>query len=163
MDVVRWRDGDQMLRMARYTGEDLIEIGDLVWQDCKTTKSASRLVLGRHPEWSRREYEFQRQKQFAEKFVGVAMQRSPDGDPRPIYVATNGIFEFECQGRLFRPGTLMTVSHRLARSALYNQRVAEAISAHIAIGRLIVESQTTSINVQITIEFAKRGLLEQNE
>ncbi len=132
-DKMRWRYGDQKTVQAAVDWETVIETGDLLWLDGDDAKPASDLdtsKLSNSPG-----------EQFAKKFLGVAMQRSRNGDTSPIRVATTGVFEFDCPSSRFELGELIGVfSLRGCGGSnskyLFNQQVYEVVRRHEAVGRL---------------------------
>lgn len=125
-DMMRWRYGETNPVVALPAAEILVEIGDLVWQDVDTAKPASLLP----PQGS----ESANQELFADRFLGVAMQRSPVGQDRPIRVATTGVFEFECSPADFELGDWVGPEGDPA-GTLRNQRVQKVSEPRYAIGR----------------------------
>lgn len=139
-DKMRRYYGDTNPVVVAVDAETVIEIGDLVWQDVDDAKPASRvptivddgLVEGVRLTAS------SLQECFADKFLGVAMQRSRgprgpsegghkptcnyivsderlacncryNGDTTPIRVATTDVFEFDCMSNRFELGDLIGV------------------------------------------------------
>jgi hypothetical protein len=101
-DKMRWRYRDTNPVVAAVASGTVIEIGDLLWQDVDNAKPASALVNdGGYGTMA---------KEFADKFLGVAMQRSFSGDTDPIRVATTGVFEFDCNTASFELGDLIAPS-----------------------------------------------------
>ena len=89
-DKMRWRYGNTNPVVAAVGSSTVIEIGDLLWQDVNQAKPAS------DADWaSRAPKNISPQEQFADSFLGVAMQRSRAGDTDPVRVATTGVFEFD--------------------------------------------------------------------
>ena len=119
-DRMRWRYGDTNPVVAAVDQETVIEIGDLLWQDVDDAKPAA--MLGD-------------QEQFAEKFLGVAMQRSRAGDTAPVRVATTGVFEFDCLGGAHELGDLIGAYPNTAES-LFAQKVVRVLEAKLAVGRV---------------------------
>ena len=99
MDKMRWRYGDTNPVVAAVDADTVIEIGDLLWQDIDDAKPAASLRGSRDLGYA--------QGLFADKFLGVAMQRSRKGDTAPIRVATTGVFEFDCEPAKFELGDLI--------------------------------------------------------
>ena len=114
-DKMRWRYGDTNPVAAKVGDETVIEIGDLLWMTDQhhTAKPVSMIE----------EYAMSQQ-EFAEQFLGVAMQRSRSGDTAPIRVATTGVFEFDCPPGEFNLGDYITVRYE---DGYRNQEVCGAI------------------------------------
>jgi len=127
-DKMRWRYGDTNPVVAAVDADTVIEIGDLVWQDTDDAKPASAL-----PDQGS---EAANQTAFAAAFLGVAMQRSRQGDNTPIRVATTGVFEFDCPGETYELGDMVGADENAAGNALLNQQVTKVTAAARAIGRI---------------------------
>lgn len=125
-DVMRWRYGETNPVVAAVAAETAVEIGDLVWQDTDQAKPASLL-----PDQGG---ESANQERFADRFLGVAMQRSPAGQDRPIRAATTGVFEFECPATDFELGDWVGPAGATG-GGLQNQRVKKVTDPKYAIGR----------------------------
>ncbi len=126
-DKMRWRYGDTNPVVAAVAAETVIEIGDLVWQDTDQAKPASG-VADQGTDQQNQEY-------FADRFLGVAMQRSRAGDTEPVRVATTGVFEFDCPAGSFELGDLVGPDGNADSSGLLNQRVEKVSAARYAVGR----------------------------
>ena len=55
---------------------------------------------------------------FHDKFAGVAMQASRNGDTQPIRVATTGVFEFDCLRTTLEVGDLIGSDENAGGTAL---------------------------------------------
>jgi len=126
-DKMRWRYGDTNPVIAAVDRETVIEIGDLVWQDVDDAKPASAQAD--------QESDTANQSLLADKFLGVAMQRSRAGETLPIRVATTGVFEFDCASGTFELGDLLGPAENAGGTALLNQQVVKVPQAKYAIGR----------------------------
>ena len=158
-DRMRHRSGERNCVVAAVDSPTVIEIGDLLWQDANSAKPASTVPA----EYSG--VNVDQQAAFAEKFLGVAMQRSRSGDIDPVQVATTGVFEFGCPSEMFELGDLIGValynypspgprdysSQIVIRSRLENQRVAKITDPKYAIGRVqrLEHSPITSVLTDI--------------
>ena len=105
-DKMRWRYGDTNPVVAAVDAATVIEIGDLVWQDTDDAKPAS--ALADHGTKAAN------QQALADAFLGVAMQRSRNGDTAPIRVATTGVFEFDCASGTFELGDMVGADENAA-------------------------------------------------
>ena len=130
-DKMRWRWGDTNRVMAAVDADTVIEIGDLVWEcfdfmEGSIASPASK--IGAVPNrliW------------FARHFLGVAMQRSREGDTGPIEVATTGVFEFDCDPGFLEVGDLVRPGVDVSALLLCNQKVAGLLhNEEMAIGRV---------------------------
>lgn len=87
-DKMRWRYGDTNPVQVNVLSETIIEIGDLVCLSGRAIKPMTDLRF------------------MADRFLGVAMQWSREGDATPIRIATTGVFEFDCD-----PGGEAQIGH----------------------------------------------------
>jgi hypothetical protein len=142
-DKMRWRYGDTNPVVAAVDAATVIEIGDLVYQDVDDAKPAS-LQADQGSEAGNQEL-------FADRFLGVAMQRSRAGDTTPIRVATTGVFEFDCPSGTFELGDLVGADENAAGNALLSQQVAKVSASKYAVGRVAkrVPSAATSVLIDI--------------
>ncbi len=142
-DKMRWRDGDTHPVVAAVDAATVIEIGDLVWLDTDDAKPASAQAD--------QGSEAANQELFADKFLGVAMQRSRDGETVPVRVATTGVFEFDCPAGTFELGDLVGVDENAAGTALMNQQVAKVADASCAIGRVARREPAPATSVLVDV------------
>ena len=127
-DKMRWRYGDTNPVVASVDAATVIEIGELVYQDSDDTKPASSQAD--------QNSETANQELFADKFLGVAMQRSRSGDTLPIRVASTGVFELDCPSGTFELGDLVGADENADGDALVNQQVAKVAASKYAVGRV---------------------------
>lgn len=127
-DKMRWRYGDTNPVVAAVDSATEIEIGDLLYLDTDDAKPASSQAD--------QGTETANQELFADKFLGVAMQRSPAGDTDPIRVATTGVFEYDCPSGTFELGDFAGADENAAGNALLDQQVAKVTASKYAIGRV---------------------------
>lgn len=143
-DKMRWRFGDTNPVIAAVNRETEIEIGSLVFQDTNNAKPASAEAHGTHEANAEK---------FVEYFLGVAMQRSRNGDTDPIRVATTGVFGFDCPASTFELGDLIGPAGE--EETLANQRVCKAPAPCYAIGRVArrepVASSIVLVDVRSTV------------
>ena len=142
-DRMRWRYGDTNPVVAAVDSATVIEIGDLLWQDTDDAKPASAQAD--------QGSESANQQLFTTKFLGVAMQRSRNGDTGPIRVATTGVFEFDSSAGAFELGALIGASENIAGNALLNQQVEGVATAARAIGRAARRAPTPTAVVLVDI------------
>lgn len=90
------------------------------------------------------------QRQFREKFLGLAMDRNRSGDTFPIIYATGGRFEFDCAAATFNPGDLVGPAKQ-SGSFLEPQKVVAVATADLAIGRVakLYAANTTRVVVEL--------------
>ena len=122
-DKMRWRYGDTNPVIAAVDAATVIEIGDLVYQETDDVRPASSQAD--------QNTKAANQELFADKFLGVAMQRSRAGETAPIRVATTGVFEFDCPSGTFELGNLIGADENAAGTALLNQQVATVTAEQV--------------------------------
>lgn len=127
-DKMRWRYGDTNPVIAAVNSSTVVEIGDLLFLDIDNAKPAS-LQADQATDAAN-------QQLFASKFLGVAMQRSREGDTEPIRVATTGVFEFDCPSTTFELGNFVGPCQNAANNGLANQQAVKVTAANQAIGRV---------------------------
>jgi hypothetical protein len=142
-DKMRWRYGDTNPVIAAVDSATVIEIGDLLYLDTDDAKPASAQAD--------QETEAANQALFAGKFLGVAMQRSRDGDTDPIRVATTGVFELDCVSATFELGNLIGPCENTAGNALLDQQVAKVSTSANAIGRVARREPAANTAVLVDI------------
>lgn len=142
-DKMRWRYGDTNPVIAAVDAGTVIEIGDLVYQETDDVRPASSQADQNTKEAN--------QELFADKFLGVAMQRSRAGETAPIRVATTGVFEFDCPSGTFELGNLVGPDENAAGTALLNQQAAAVTLSKHAIGRVAKRQATAATNVLVDI------------
>jgi len=142
-DKMRWRYGDTNPVVAAVDSATVIEIGDLVWLDTDDAKPASAQAD--------QGSETANQEAFAEKFLGVAMQRSRSGDTAPIRVATTGVFELDCPSGTFELGDLLGADENAAGNALLSQQVAKVTASSRAIARVAKREASAGTSVLVDV------------
>lgn len=143
-DKMRWRYGDTNPVIAGVLSETVIEIGDLVFQENDDCKPASMV-----PDMGSVE---ETQKWFANRFLGVAMQRSRPGDTEPIRVYTAGVHEFDCPTGTFRLGELIGCQAGPNRDCLKKQEVIMVYHPRFAIGRVAKREPCPACTVFVEIK-----------
>ena len=91
-DKMRWRWGPPNDVHVATFDSDVIQIGDLVWQDEEGRGRPAETAAGA--------------RFFARNFLGVAMTRSRKGELESIRVATSGCFLYDCPPQTALIGTL---------------------------------------------------------
>lgn len=142
-DKMRWRYGDTNPVVAAVDSGTAVEIGDLVYQDVDDAKPASAQ--------SDQGSETANQELLADNFLGVAMQRSRNGDTDPIRVATTGVFEFDCPSGTFELGDLVGVDENAGGDGLLDQQVASVSASKYAVGRVAKRVPTAATSVLVDI------------
>jgi hypothetical protein len=142
-DKMRWRYGDTNPVVAAVDSATVIEIGDLVYQETDDARPASSQAD--------QGSESANQDLFADGFLGVAMQRSRDGDTAPIRVATTGVFEFDCPADTFELGDLVGPDENDSGDALQNQQVVKVSSSTHAIGRAAKREPVATTSVLVDV------------
>ena len=141
-NTMRWKYGETNPVVLPVASATVIEIGDLLYLDTDDAKPASSQAdVGSEPS---------NQEAFADKFLGVAMQRSRDGDTSPIRVAATGVFEYDCPSGTFELGELIGVDET-GGTTLMDQQVDAVTQSRYAIARCAKRepSATTSVYVDI--------------
>lgn len=142
-DNMRWRYGDTQPVVSKpVASATVIEIGDLV-----ETDSSGNVTPASAHTWNTDLATTQGE--FQDSFLGVAMQKSRNGDTSPIRVATAGVFEFECASASFELGALIGPAKQTG-NALENQKVAAVGGEGLAIGRVARRSASeTKVLVEV--------------
>ncbi len=140
---MRWRYGDTNPVMAAVDASTVIEIGDLVYQSTDDVRPAS-IQPGMGSDASD-------QIAFAGRFLGVAMQRSGEGETAPIRVATTGVFEFDCVPSTFELGDFIAPASSGMFLPLIDQQVAKVASYVQAIGRAARREPTETTRVLVDV------------
>lgn len=142
-DKMRWRYGDTNPVAAAVDSATVIEIGDLVWQDTDDAKPAGSLTWSTNLATT--------QNGFADKFLGVAMQRSRSGETAPIRVATTGVFEYDCASATFELGALVGPAGNGGSTALLNQQLAAVAASSGAVGRVAKRQPSAATSVLVDV------------
>ncbi len=141
-DKMRWRYGETNPVVAAVDAATQIEIGDLLWQDTDDAKPAADV-----PDQGTAQAN---QTYFADRFLGVAMQRSRAGESTPVRVATTGVFELDCQATTFELGDLVAVAEGTT-NVLENQQVAKVANPALSIGRVARREPSAATRVLVDI------------
>lgn len=140
-DNMNWRHGDaQPVVSKAVASATVIEIGDLVnATPAPASDTAWNLNLATT------------QEDFHDVFLGVAAQRSRDGDTDPVRVNTKAVHEFDCDAATFNLGDLVGVAQGTG-NVLEKQKVVAVATENLAIGRVAkqYDSNTTKVLVEIT-------------
>lgn len=144
-DKMRWRYGDTNPVVAAVDSATVVEIGDAVYLDTDDAKPAGSLA------WSATIGETQ--DAFADKFLGIAMQRSKAGETTPIRVATTGVFELDCAAATFELGGLVGLA-KAAGNALEPQKAVAVTDSARAIGRVAKREAASATSVLVDIKSA---------
>ncbi len=142
-DKMRWRYGDTNPVVAAVDSDTVIDIGDLVYQDVDDAKPASAQAD--------QGSEAANQELFADKFLGVAMQRSRAGEAEPIRVATTGVFELDCPSGTFELGDLVGADENASGDGLLCQQVAPVTLSKYAIGRVAKRVATAATSLLVDV------------
>lgn len=150
-NTMRWRYGDTSPVMLPVDATTVVEIGDLLYLETDDARPASAQADAGT--------EAANQEAFHDKFAGVAMQASRNGDTQPIRVATSGVFEFDCLSATFEVGKLIGADENAGGNALEKQVVAPVATANLAIGRCAkrVSPAATRVLVDIVSTMLRGG------
>lgn len=149
-DNMRWRYGDTNPVMQAVDSAQVIEIGDLIWQNTDDARPASALSYVGGLATS--------QERLVDDFLGVATQRSRSGDTADIRVATSGVFEFTTASDTYELGDLCGAAANSGADALEDQKVASIADGHKsilvsrAIGRCAKTVATAATTVLVEIK-----------
>lgn len=134
--------------IAAVDSAEVIQIGDLVFLSTDDVRQADQVSYDAGLA--------QAQEDFANQFVGVAMQRSRAGDTKDIRVAITGVFEFDCASATFEFGNLIAAAANTGDTALENQKVV-SLGVHTsalfprAIGRVAQREPNAVTKVKVNI------------
>ena len=143
-DTLSYRHGDTRPVMMAVDSGTVIEIGDLVYLNSDDALPASSQAD--------QGSEAANQRLFASNFLGVAQQRSRDGDEAPIRIATAGVFEFDCAAAMFEVGNLIGVDEASGGTALEDQTVVAVTLDDLAIGKVHKTESANATRVKIEIQ-----------
>ena len=141
-DNMRWRYGDTAPIMAAVDSAQVLEIGDLLWQNTDDARPASQHA------WTGLNAS---QEAFVNNFLGVGMQRSRNADTDPVRIATTGVFEFSCASATFELGDLVGPDDNAGATALEDQKVIAVTDAARAIGRVAKRQASAGTTVYVEI------------
>lgn len=141
-DVNRYIKGDTEIKVFPVYGSDVIEIGDLLfWDGTNNAVRNAESVSGA-------DYAAKKAN-FANAFVGVAMQRKEATDSAPISVATMGEFLYDCpSGAEYDVNDTVAIGNG---TAVADQTVVKDATASNAIGRVTALKASSGTKVQIQI------------
>ncbi len=142
-DKMRWRYGDTNPVVAAVDSSTEIEIGDLLFQEIDDARPASAQANYGGDQDNR--------EQFADCFLGVAMQRSRSGDTSAIRVATTGVFEFDCPSSTFELGDLVGADGDGTDDGLLDQQVTSVGATTRAVGRVAKRVATAATSVLVDV------------
>ena len=142
-DIMRWRYGATNPVVLPVDSTTVIEIGDLVYLATDDVRPAS--------DQADQGTEAANQELFHDNFAGVAMQRSPAGDTKPIRVATTVVFEYVCLSATFEVGALIGVDEASNGTQLEDQVVVSVATANLAVGRCAKRLNPASTRVLVEI------------
>ena len=150
-NTMRWRYGDTSPVMLPVDASTVIEIGDLLYLDTDDAKPASTQAD--------QGTEAANQELFHDKFAGVAMQASRNGDTQPVRVATTGVFEFDCLSTAYEVGKLIGADENAGGTALERQVATPVATANLAIGRCAkrVSPAATRVLVDVVSTMQRGG------
>lgn len=150
-NTMRWRYGDTNPVLLPVESAVEVEIGDLLYLlDGKARPASAQAHQGSS---------VLNLTYFQDNFVGVAMQASPVGTASTNRIATTGVFEFDCDSMTHELGNAVSVGVNLAGDLLFDQKVADAGSLAVAIGRCTkpVTVAATRVLVDIVSSVMKGG------
>lgn len=153
-DNMNWRHGDtEPVVSAPIASANVIEIGDLV----AATDDPATISAG---DFTWNTSLAQTQTDFAGFFLGVAAQRSRDGDTDGVRCNTRGVHEFDCDPATFILGETVAPAQVSGQNKLENKKVVSAGGTLNAIGRVAkqYDTPTTKVLVEITSAIMHGGV-----
>jgi len=142
-NTMRWRYGETNPVMMPVLEGYVVEIGDLVYLDEQSAKSASSQPdLGTLAA---------NQEALHDGFLGVAMQASPSESTEPIRVATSGVFEFDCLSATLEMGDLLGATENTLGTELENQYVIGVATPNLAVGRCVKRVNPAGVKVLVDV------------
>lgn len=142
-DTNRWRFGETNPLLAAVDTATTIEIGDLLFLDVDDVKPAAS-----QPDQLS---EAANQALFVSRFIGVAAQRSSNGDTEDLRVDTDGVFEFACSASTWEVGDLVGVREAAGGINLENQQVQSVSRPEVAIGHVVRREPAAVTAVRVRI------------
>ena len=145
-DNLRWRYGETNPVVTKpIASATVIEIGDLVEMAADGTVTPASAHTW-NTDLATTQNEFQ------DTHLGVAMQRSRNGDTQPIRVATSGVFEFDCASATFELGALVGPAKQTG-NALENQKIIAltAGNENKAVGRVAKRVSPADVKAYIDL------------
>jgi hypothetical protein len=152
-DNMRWRYGDTNPVVVPVDSATVVEIGDLVFLEVDDARSAGQDANadGTGDLWNTNLATTQ--EAFHDKFLGIAMQRSRNGDTDPIRVATTGVFEYDAASAAYELGTLVAPDKAAGNNLLSQKLVAVGGSSHnLAVGRVAKRAAAGSTRVLVDVQ-----------
>ncbi len=143
-NVHRFRHADaKRVKMYAVDSAQVIEVGDMVYQEVDDVRVASELTYGASLAAT--------QAQFKKQFVGIAMGSSANGETDPIAVAKAGTFELNCAGAQFEIGDLVGPDDNTGGTALVDDQVIAVGENGQGIGRVAkrYSANTTRVLVEV--------------
>lgn len=142
-----FRSGQVVLQKFRVESNSIIEPGDLVYLDETVARPASELAWNTNLATT--------QGDFAAVFLGIAHERSEDGESTPISVdvSSTSVYEFVVTTSTFDNGNMLGPEG--SGSQLLSQQLASVASAAQAIARAAeyAESMVTRLRVTFASAF----------
>jgi len=155
-NTCRFRYGETNPIIAPVQSSAAVEIGDLLFWDLDdgAAPAATQVDLGDL---------LSNQAQFAQSFLGVALESCPLGAARNIRVATTGVFEFDCASDQYSLGELLGASGNGVDNHLENQKVTSVPEYFEAIGRCVQMYTSDVSKLLVEIRSAvMRGSVQPN-
>ena len=143
---LRFRSGPVQLIKASVEAASLIEPGDLVYLDGSNARPASEFTWDTNLATT--------QAAFADVFLGVAHERSADGDTDAVSVdiSPHSVYEFDLDAASYTLGDLLGPDE--ASSSLMTQQLEAVATAAAAIARLVELTSGTVSTARVTFASA---------
>ena len=150
----RWGEPESVT--VRVDSAIVIEIGDLVWLNTDDGRPAGQDTNsdGTGDLWSTSLAVTQ--EAFHDSFLGVAQQRSRNGDTDDIRLATRGVHEFDCASATFEVGDLVGPA-KTSGDNIENQKVVAVATENLAIGYVVKPYASATTKVMVRVFGTKAG------
>lgn len=145
-DHLRFRSGPVQLHRMRVDTTSVIEPGDLMFLDGADARPASEYPWDTDLATT--------QEQFADQFLGIAHERSEDGESEPISVDLSplSVYEFDVDTAAYEVGQLLGPDE--LSSTLMDQQLEAVISADRAVARAAEFSDGSVSKLRLTFASA---------
>lgn len=121
----------------------VIAVGDALWMDTDDVKPASD-VTDQGTEAANQEY-------FHDRFAGIALEASGNGETDDIWVATMGLFTLSSPSSTYEVGDLVGMDENGSGDGLLDQTVASVGGSNLAVGRVSARVAPAATSVQVAI------------
>lgn len=141
-DKQRYRKEFSKPRYFAVDSATVIELGDNVWLDTDDVKPASDFTWDTDLATT--------QTAFAQKYKGVAADRSQAGETDDIMVHTAGVHDFDCASATFETEDFLGPA-KASGNALENQKVVAVATAALSTGKVAKRETSTVTSVSMDV------------